>query len=1100
MFRDRTVNARRGYGKPFQATRLIDVDDSLSGPPPNTEFKVQPYGATTKLFANAYKLDESAAKFVSGPTPFPRKPVSAIAEWAKAESDLAYMTVFYNRAISVDSANKILVRDFTPQSYLPPASISQASATIDQAMNVIRPPVVNPMQEPVTQKPSTFPTGSPPPVSTPGAQPPASGAGVPAVATPVVQPPVSDPSVVTPGAQPPSSGAGVPPVVTPGAQPPITGPPTTQPPAGPGDLTPAVSNTQDDALLAQLKQIVPTQGFSEYLVRRSYSSQGGQSFTLDVPAAVSTNPDVLVNRINTMVYQNSSIESARAFSATMVSGGFAEVFLNFNDTVGNTPQYTAVKALVASSYPGFDEIPQMNRALYTMTLFTLLTTAPLQVPDDSMLKKGLDQAVLFLRHGIKIMAVQIISIMLMGASVAIVSAATEGQYPTNEMARNIAGMQKELNTDVLYNETRGLTAEQYAYNRSTNFTYSDVVDGEVRGLVYDFREQRSFPTMQLSNETLLGVYSVAETVADIITRPVESSISVFLLNQGIGRTAPFFRTLATSTVFAGSFIFRSLVYYAFDLTVDVANKMLVHILVFNVLNCFNSGFLTALTDYNMLLTRFAEGGGPGVTNFPRPISTELIRTAVMNQAGELQVATVSRDRVVRLTAELIARTLFHVLKQQFPGDGGGEPLPLGAGAEAAGAAVSAVISLARYERYRNAAEIIEDMAIPINRNRAKLRDTTSLLLSSFGFDAGKVADVIGAMSPGGRFVFRESGAYNIPSEALYELLSDGADGAKDQVKTFLDSYYTSDTFKALNIPVNVAKTTSVTRWIYRFGLNSATTATKQKWANLFSSMYGIPIAVLLAIIESVQGETDSGDSTVPAQPEGPIIATTGDGSRPGEEGTAVAVSVPTPQYTDAPPSITVEAALELLADNTNSVDQIIRSNAPERFIWTLVKYRRKSIRALWYAVFVGLGIPAEDATAALNNMDPTFVDASKNVNSYSGIRTNGAHGVYPRLDAFFVRNRNVINKNFASRSSPIRAKYAAVFFARFFGLRGKYYAKDLFALSTAELSQAAQLSRIAIDVLSMDSTHQDGQPPDQMPTAAEMRGYRTGPVDFTGYL
>jgi hypothetical protein len=845
-----------------------------------------------------------------------------------------------------------------------------------------------------------------------------------------------------------------------------------------------VPNTQDDALLAQLKQIVPTQGFSEYLVRRSYSSQGGQSFALDVPAAVSANPDALVTRINAVVYQNSSIESARAFSATMLSGGFAEVFLNFNDTVGNTAQYTAVKALIASSYPGFDEIPQMSRALYTMTLFTLLTTAPLQVPDDSMLKKGLDQAVLFLRHGIKMMAVYVISIMLMGASVAIVGAATEGQYPTNEMARNIAGMQKELNTDVLYNETRGLTAEQYAYNRSTNFTYSDVVDGEVRGLVYDFREQRAFPTMQLSNETLLGVYSVAETVADIITRPIETSISVFLLNQGIGRGVQFFRTLASRTVFAGSFIFSSLVYYAFDLSVDVANKMLVHILVFNVLNCFNSGFLAALTDYNMLLTRFAEGGGPGAMNFPRPISTELIRTAVMNQAGEFQTATISREKVARLTAELIVRTLYHVLKERFPGDGGGVALPLGAGAEAAGATVSAVISLARYERYRDAAEIIESAAIPITRNRVKIRDTTSLLLSSFGFESGKVADVISAMSLGGKFVFRETGVYNVPSEALFNLLSDGAGGAKDQVKDFLDSYYTSDTFKATNIPVNLAKTTSVQGWMYRFGLNGATPAKKQKWGSLFSSMYGIPIAVLLALIESVQGETDA---------PGPTTGTT-------VEGSASSVPFPSAQYTDAPPSITMEAALELLADNTNSVDQILRSNAPTRFIWPLVKYRRKSIRALWYAVFIGLGIPAADATLALNNLTPTYVDASKNVNSFSGIRTNGRHSVYPLLDAFFVRNRNIINKDFASRSSLIRVKYAAVFFSRFFGLRGKYYAKDLFALSTSELSQAAQLSRITIDTLSMEATHDDGQPPDQMPTAAEMRGYRTGPEDFTGYL
>jgi len=212
------------------------------------------------------------------------------------------------------------------------------------------------------------------------------------------------------------------------------------------------------------------------------------------------------------------------------------------------------------------------------------------------------------------------------------------------------------------------------------------------------------------------------------------------------------------------------------------------------------------------------------------------------------------------------------------------------------------------------------------------------------------------------------------------------------------------------------------------------------------------------------------------------------------------VSVPTPQYTDSPPSITLESALELLQDNTNSVEQITRSGAPDSYKWVLVKYRRKSLRALWYAVFVGLKIPESDATQALNFMDPTFVDASKNVNEYSGIRTNGAHGVYPRFDQFLIRNRNVINEHFTTRSPQIRVKYAAVFFSRFFGLRGKYYAKDLFGLSSTELSQAAQLSRIAIDVLQMDSTHSDGQPPDRMPTTADLRGYRTGPEDFSNKL
>jgi hypothetical protein len=347
---------------------------------------------------------------------------------------------------------------------------------------------------------------------------------------------------------------------------------------------------------------------------------------------------------------------------------------------------------------------------------------------------------------------------------------------------------------------------------------------------------------------------------------------------------------------------------------------------------------------------------------------------------------------------------------------------------------------------------------------------------------------------GGVFSFYRSD--DTVSDVLYNAL----DANQAAIKARLSSYLAyKSKLPNLNSRLTVAEE-ALRQFTQRFGENTKpgrvflrmNIEDRTRWSILFSVLFGLT-PEQVAKVWAYEDE-------IPQQPPETIIGETGDGSRPGEEGTAFAVSIPTPQYTDAPPSITLEAALELLQDNTNSVEQITRSGAPDSYKWVLVKYRRKSLRALWFAVFVGLGIPESDATQALNFLTPTFVDASKNVNEYSGIRTNGAHGVYPRLDQFFTRNRNVINKDFASRSPQIRVKYAAVFFSRFFGLRGKYYAKDLFALSTTELSQAAQLSRIAIDVLQMDATHSDGQPPAQMPTAADLRGYRTGPDDFTNKI
>jgi hypothetical protein len=1047
----RSTNRAAGFARPTQGTRVIALED-LDLPTENVEHKVQLNGNTTALFVEAYK-QEKGPKIIEGYVPkgYP-KPISPAAAWAKAESDLAIVRELYNRTLSVVETQKFLQRVYTPQSYLPASVASIAQATIAQAASVVRPPgtQVPSTQVPETKPPSTQPPGAQPPaqpvVQPPGAQPP--GSAAPVVQPPGAQPVVQPPGSAAPVVQPPGSAAPV--VQPPGSAAPVVQPPgSAQPPAQPvvqpPGAQPPATVTSDTYILAELRKIVPSVEFSNFLVLDSYD-QTTTSSPLNVPSTVSTDSDALVARINAKVYQNVNADSARGFTATMLSGGFSEVFQNFNETLKNTPQYNATVTMLKEKYTGLADVPQLHDATYLMTVFYLLLDDELVVPSPEELGGALSKAVAYIRFGIKHMCVYVITGMLSSPAMLV-----------NE-ARNIVGMQQELNSEVVIEEGKNVT---------------------------DFRVKYTPPALTFPAPVLSAIYTFSDYVAQLLTMPSTQTVTAVIvaLVATTKSESTFFRALSLGSVFFGAFIFGALLPLSVEYSIDIASAILAQLVVFNCLNAFYRGFVSTVTDSTMLLTAFpgtAIGEGPSMVQPFRETHSEAIRLSIMSQATELRTATASRERVVSLTAELIARTLYHVLRQRYPA---------GNVAESASMALTA----ARYIRFRDASGVIQDLSVRISGNRVKLRDNLALLLSSFGFDASRVAEVIGKMSPGDRFKFRDTSmGTSEPSDELYGILSDEFGEIKQQIEDFIDAYFDSSVFQDSGVSIDAARKAGAIGWASRLGLNDSARSTREKWVKLLSSMYGVSVATLLSWIQGAAAESDSDSGT--------IIGETGDGSRPGEEGTARAVSVPTPQYTDAPPSITLEAAMDLLQDNTNSVEQITRSRAPDSYKWVLVKYRRKSLRALWYAVFVGLGIPETDATQALNFLTPTFVDASKNLNEYSGIRTNGAHGVYPRLDQFFTRNRGAINKDFASRSPQIRVKYAAVFFSRFFGLRGKYYAKDLFALSTTELSQAAQLSRIAIDVLQMDATHSDGQPPAQMPTAADLRGYRTGPDDFTNKI
>jgi hypothetical protein len=379
----------------------------------------------------------------------------------------------------------------------------------------------------------------------------------------------------------------------------------------------------------------------------------------------------------------------------------------------------------------------------------------------------------------------------------------------------------------------------------------------------------------------------------------------------------------------------------------------------------------------------------------------------------------------------------------------------------------------------------------ISGNRAVLRDAFADILRAYGFDSVTVDNVIRTMRTSKGFGFRtlDQNGVPVPFESLYDLLSNDAGDAKPNVSDFLKAYFGSlDTPAASAAAVNL----HLKRLIFRLGLNSATQITKDRWGRLLSSMYGVPLTTIALLISGTAAEPD--DATGPPAPEpGPASATA-----PRADGGATMTPVATPQFTDPPATASLESAMSQLADRTLSVQQITRSMAPDRYQWWMIKARRRTLRNLFFAVFTGLGATPQDSTQVLNFMDPTFVDVSLNTQQYSGLRIQGRHGSYPRLDAFFLKYFNTFSKYFAGLSSAIRVSYASTIATRIFGSRGKSYFQKLFALSNAELAQVAKNSVAVLDIVTGDTTFSDEFPEGPAPTAAEARGYQTGPIDYFG--
>jgi hypothetical protein len=791
--------------------------------------------------------------------------------------------------------------------------------------------------------------------------------------------------------------------------------------------------------------------------------------TLAMTTALAPYYPPLMRRVNMLIYNNADPMKAEEFVIIISNGGYQYVYKAFAYLLKQTPQFKRFIELLGNVVTFFIGktiiLLRFTAFVYTMTCFYLLQDAPLAIPTDADIEAATRKAIDFTKFGMKTFLRYIFQSSTALPSMVKFATGNPPTIPQLEPteAEKQAILQKvEQDLEALTSAPPRYVDESVVANLSDVNVSGTSISGPAGQAIGDGGE---------AGEEV--VETIIEKFWEMLFGQVPGTVAVIATGlSGLSGSARLFRTLAFGSVFGLSAVFMGLNTFAFGYGVPVSVVMLLNILQQTYAGFLASGTVTRLQDENLAM-RQDIGIRNGMLNSlqaqMRTMSSALAESALVD------VGDIGRN-----VAGLLER-VFNRGYQQAVSD--------------AARAGSLAVRFSAYSKGISALSA----RVPMNTQsqRRATRDLFANFLESFGIPRNEIVTAINVMrKPGKDFMLFTFGPNSRPTpyNELFLLL----EKYQTQASEFVNAFFQG---KLEGLRLREEDALALAR---RFRVREFPDIERERWIRLLTTIFGLVFTSFAPRVKgddfdtSVYGE----DYAAPpaSQPSGPIIGETGDGSRPGEEGTARAVSVPTPQYTDAPPSITLEAAMDLLQDNTNSVEQITRSRAPDSYKWVLVKYRRKSLRALWYAVFVGLGIPESDATQALNFMDPTFVDASKNVNEYSGIRTNGAHGVYPRLDQFFTRNRGTINKDFASRSPQIRVKYAAVFFSRFFGLRGKYYAKDLFALSTTELSQAAQLSRIAIDVLQMDATHSDGQPPAQMPTAADLRGYRTGPDDFTNKI
>ena len=426
------------------------------------------------------------------------------------------------------------------------------------------------------------------------------------------------------------------------------------------------------------------------------------------------------------------------------------------------------------------------------------------------------------------------------------------------------------------------------------------------------------------------------------------------------------------------------------------------------------------------------------------------------------------------------------------------------------------LQLANFRLYADGIEGIRLGRMNISTNRVLMRDHFRHVLQAFGISDAEINGVLSTMTgSSGGFQFwsqikrAPNSGMSMVSPHLYECLHRN----EDTIHKFIDDYLEGAAIGGGDTPE--FRLQEARNFVSRMNLKGMPAGLKQSWAYTIAIMYGIANPdTIVTMVNSLpdpppldgEGDDALGPNSTATGSKIPSTGAPGMFDKPAAapapparvDGSATMTPVATPQFTDAPATVTLENAMSQLADRTLSVQQVTRSGLPDSYSWYLMKARRRTLRALWFAVFTGLGATPSDATQVLNFMDPTFVNVSLNTQEYSGLRIQGRHGAYPRLDEFFLKYFTPISKYFAGLSSAIRVSYASTLATRIFGLRGKSYFTKMLALTPTELAQVAKNSREVLDIVVGDTTYSDSTPQGPAPTTEEARGYGTGPYDYVG--
>jgi len=1074
MFRPRT-QSRPGYGKPISSTVVVPTLEDPLGQETLSKVKGPPAGAySVRSFVDFYKAEQSGdLKISSTVVPYPRA-LSVTQEWARAEDERIRVAAALRRATPMVSELDLFKEIYRSRAPYLPDSISAAGdaisaaamAAVGRTPGPISEPGVVPGTEPGVV-PGTQPgsqqsdfTGQPAGVLPPGPAPdydpeerpnydPESIPGT----LPVVRPPATQPSGTVPVVRPPSTiqPAGTVPVITPPSttQPagtiPVVTRPITVPIPGQIDTTDpvaaatAISTTEATATTSGLA--APTLAERAQLDDQVY---GYRTIPVQVPRPDMQVVASVMVRANRVLFDG--LNPSEAYKFVQAAGTVGTyTALHTLQSLRSTAlfQYVISNAPTVLNLGAFIP-PTVADWLYVETAYVLLqrydsTKTTANTPDEVTAAMAYAKVQILGYYSNKV---------LMGLH-ALIWKGMPGDEAFLTQAIDIA---------------KRFPSRGDAQLAAVQYIASYVESSAIAHAIITARDRSQFTSSMLN---FLGFFSDVASSIESGLKSLSSILgTIFLTGDMVNRGRQAVYDFVTTPSGAASALlqFVGSAYFA-------QNRLFTWSCILATNYGMMSGYRMAAYLIWRVLFGMARQG-----HLVNPIDREdqLLTAAVRDILVDMQ-REVAANPQLAVVAENVVPALLNGLAE------GLEPTQLieDVGGRDQGAlsivSPSALLFVRRMEFLGNLV-----LANTKSSVRDEAKEAMREILAFWNVPEGTIETILTEMSslstPFQFLKLDTGGATVLSSPTLLTYLDTNAESINRLMVAELGNKET-----VLGLMGNFARP---------FSLAKSNIMYWPRFAAILGTLFGATASQVATIpadsIDDPLKKTDTPAQVTPAPAPARV------------EGSATMTSVPTPQFTDAPATMSLESAMSQLADRTLSVQQVTRSGLPDSYSWWLIKARRRTLRALFFAAFTGLGATPADATQTLNFMDPTFVDVSLNEKEYSGLRIQGRHGSYPRLDAFFLKYFDVFSKYFAGLSSQIRVSYASTFATRIFGLRGKTYFTKMFALSQAELSQVAKNSVAVLDIVTGDTTFSDSTPQGPAPTTEEARGYGTGPYDYVG--